>query len=90
MPVDDESWAPVARATRQALDLLGYPITPRCLPDEPDPCGGTFALHTVAHLATIKAICDHQLVHLGADFSPTTNDIYWSTRHQLDASHTTG
>lgn len=65
-PVNDESWAPVARSTREALALLGYRITARCLPDEPGHCGGGYAQHAAAHLASIKAIVDHQLQHLGA------------------------
>lgn len=64
--VDDESWAPVARSTREAMALLGYRITTRCLPDEPEHCGGSYAEHAAAHLASIKALVDHQLQHLGA------------------------
>lgn len=65
-PVDDESWAPVARSTREALALLGIRITARCLPGEPEHCGGSYAQHAAAHLASIRAVVDHQLQHLGA------------------------
>ena len=80
----DESWAPIARATREALSWLGRPIQPKRLPGEPDPCGGTFAVHAMAHLATIKAICDHQLIHLGPAFTEGAGEVYWHVRHELD------
>lgn len=79
----DESWAPVARDTREALKHMGYPIEPRCLPDEAEPCGGTFALHVAAHLATLKAIADHQLNHLGPDFDATHAEIYMHVRDEM-------
>jgi hypothetical protein len=59
-----EAWAQVARDTRDALALLGFPIEDRCLPDEPQACGGDFSEHAMTHLVTIKAVCDHQLSHL--------------------------
>jgi hypothetical protein len=61
--MSDESWKQVAGDSREALALMGYPVAPRCLPGEPDACGGTFAEHALAHMATLKAICDHQLDH---------------------------
>ena len=61
--VADSDWAAVAKSTRTALAHLGYPIMSRCLPDE-DPCGGSWAEHAAAHLATIQAVADHQLGHL--------------------------
>lgn len=60
----DEAWAPVARSAREALALLGYHIDPRCLPDEPDACGGTFTQHAVSYFGAIKAVADHQLQHI--------------------------
>ena len=78
----DQSWAEVARATRDALALLGRPITPRCLPGEPDACGASFAQHACAHLATISAIADHQLWHLGPDLGPMYDGIY-QEQHDL-------
>lgn len=56
----------MARSTREALALLGMNIAARCLPDEPDHCGGSYAQHAAAHLASIRAVVDHQLQHLGA------------------------
>ena len=84
MSAPDESWAPVARDTRAALRLLGRPIKPACLPDEPHPCGASFALHAAAHFAAIKAICDHQLAHLGPDFNTAQAEVYWGTRAELE------
>lgn len=84
MNVRDEEWEPVARSTREALRLLGYPIEPRCLPGEAAPCGATFAQHAMAHLAVIKAICDHQLMHLGARFQDGAQDIYIDHLADLD------
>jgi hypothetical protein len=73
--VDDDSWAPIARSTREALSLIGYDITPRCMPDEPQACGGTFAQHTAAHLATMRAIIEHHVSHLGPAWRPLLEDI---------------
>jgi hypothetical protein len=80
----DESWAAVARNTREALGLLGYPIESKCLPGETDPCGATFALHAAAHLAKISAICDHQMTHLGPSFTIAFDEIYAYSRAELD------
>jgi hypothetical protein len=65
----DATWAPLARSSREALSLLGYHVEDKCLPDEPAPCGGSFALHAVAQLSAIIAAADHHLAHLGADQS---------------------
>lgn len=67
IPVFDDRdlvWRDLAYASREALARLGYDISARCLPDEADPCTGTFALHVIAHLAAIKAVADHHLEHL--------------------------
>jgi hypothetical protein len=63
----DAEWEPLARSSREALALLGYAITIRCLPGEPGPCGATFAQHAAAHLATMQAVIEHHLSHLGDD-----------------------
>jgi|SRR5580700_759493 hypothetical protein len=86
-PVPDEAWAEYARASRDALASLGYGITPRCLPDEIAPCGASYAQHTTAHLATIKAVCDHQLVHLGQPFIAMHGEIYLDKRLELESDH---
>lgn len=65
----DEAWADLARASRQALALLGYRIEASCLPGETSPCGGTFAGHAAAHLGVLRAIVDHQAAHLGPDYA---------------------
>lgn len=65
MSAADTAWAPLARASREALAQLGR-ATPRCLPDEADACGGTFAEHVAAHMATLRVLIDHHLEHLGA------------------------
>lgn len=74
----DTDWAPIARSSREALRQLGYNVDPVCLPDEAKPCGGTFIQHTVAHLAAIKAVADHQLLHTGAP-AAMIDDIYQAT-----------
>lgn len=86
--IPDEAWAAVARSTREVLALLGRPIEPKCLPDEAEPCGATFAMHAMAHLASIKAICDHQLAHLGPAFNEAQGEIYWHVRAELEADCT--
>lgn len=73
--VDDSTWAPLAHSTREALALLGYDILPRCLPDEPAACGGTFAQHTAAHLATMRAVVEHHVTHLGPSWRPMLEEI---------------
>lgn len=83
----DESWAEVARDSREALALLGRATGPRCLPGEPDHgrCGGTFAQHACAHLAALKAIADHELSHLGPAWAPEIFAIYNRERGKLEA-----
>jgi hypothetical protein len=73
--VDDTTCAPLAHATREALALIGYDITVRCLPDESGACGGTFAQHTAAHLATMRAVVDHHVSHLGPAWRPMMEEI---------------
>ena len=63
----DAEWEPLARSSRDALALLGYTITVRCLPGEPDACGGTFAQHAAAHFGTMQAVIEHHLGHFGDD-----------------------
>ncbi|HLM89268.1 MAG TPA: hypothetical protein VK284_09600 [Streptosporangiaceae bacterium] len=77
-----EAWAAVARASRDALALLGYVVGPRCLPDEAEPCGGSFALHACANLAALKAVADYQLMHLGPGMNPV--QIYLEVRGELE------
>jgi hypothetical protein len=81
----DESWAEVAHESRAALASLGYSIGPRCLPDEADPCGASFAQHAAAHLATIKAVCDHQLSHLGSPYIERSGIIYGNRLTELES-----
>jgi hypothetical protein len=78
----DETWTEVARASREALALLGYSISPRCLPDEPEACGGTWAQHAIAHFATIRAIADHQLAH-GDPAGMMAWEIYTHAQEEL-------
>lgn len=82
--ISDETWAEVARASRAALALLGHEITNRCLPDEPAPCGASFALHACAHLTILKVIADHQLWHLDAPAS-MIREIYGHERGELES-----
>lgn len=74
--IPDASWAEYARAARDALARLGYGLAPRCLPGEDEECGATYAQHTVAYLAAINAVCDHQLAHLGPAYSEVEVRIY--------------
>lgn len=62
-PVADENWAPLARASREALNKLDNygRCRPCCLPGEADWCGCTFEQHAAANLATLKALTDHYL-----------------------------
>ena len=83
MSVPDEAWAEVARNSREALALLGYSIGPRCLPDEPDACGGTWAQHAAAQLGVLKAVADHQLAHLGGPYVEISGQRYWIAREEL-------
>jgi len=87
MTVRDAEWRDIARETRVILARMGHPITDLCMPDEPDPCGGTWAQHAAAHLSVIKAIADHQLTHLGPHFSDLSVKIYRHTMEELAADH---
>lgn len=83
--VDDyPKWRPVAEDTRQALELLGWGV-PRCLPGEPEACGGSFAHHALAHLATLKAIVEVRIGHLGDGSQPMVEQIYQHALAQLGA-----
>ena len=73
----DTIWRRPAERTRRALRLLGWD-GPDCLPHEPTACGGTYLLHTVAHLAAIKACADHHLAHAGPA-AGIADSIYAST-----------
>jgi hypothetical protein len=77
-------WAEVGRAARTALVQLGYPEFAHCLPDEPDACGAPAELHALAYLATLKAVADHQLAHLGAAPSVVAG-IYQQTKAELES-----
>lgn len=77
----DQQWAGMARATRAALHQLGWG-TPYCLPDEPEACGGSYAEHTAAHLAALKAVADHHLAHL-APRAQLVDEIYLRTGAEL-------
>lgn len=80
----DSSWADLARASREALAQLGYFIGPQCLPGEPDECGGSFAQHTAAHLAGLKAVADHHLAHLPVTLvAAMFGDVYSTTEADL-------
>lgn len=60
----DDAWKELAADSRQALTLLGWPITPKCLPGEPEACGATFAEHAWANLHALRAVADHHLTHV--------------------------
>lgn len=83
--MSDQAWAALARGSREALRQLGYMITPQCLPGEPDECGGTFAQHAMAQLATLKAVADHHLMHLGPAWTELHSEIYRDTRAELES-----
>lgn len=72
--MSDANWKPLAERTRQALDLLGYSV-PRCLPGEPDACGGDFAHHSLAHLAALRAVVEHRIAHLGNGSAALVEEI---------------
>lgn len=74
--IADDTWREVARGAREALELLGWGEGPRCLPDEAAPCGAGFALHAAASFATIAAICEHQLEHLGPELMDLVTPIH--------------
>jgi hypothetical protein len=92
-----ESWAVFARTSREVLGLLGYPIDSPCLPDEATPCGDTFADHSMAHMAAIKAVIDHQLNHLRPPaecvqeiYDHTTIELLENCRSDLHPAETGG
>jgi hypothetical protein len=84
-PDIDLTWKPLAESTRQALDLLGYPL-PACLPDEPEPCGGSFAEHTLAHLAALRAVVEYRITHLHLDDASLLEQIHDETLAKLRAA----
>ena len=85
----DRGWEQLARDTRQALALLGH-LVPDCLPGEPDACGGSFAEHTLAHYAALKAVIEHRIAHLGPGSEPMVEEIHHATRTVLLAEDDCG
>lgn len=84
MAEDFPKWKPVAEATREALALLGYHV-PACLPGEPEACGADFAHHTVGNLATLKAVVEDRIGHLGDGSAALVEEIYTNTLATLRA-----
>lgn len=83
-------WAEVARASREALALMNYSISTRCLPDEEKPCGGDFAQHALAHMAALTAVIDHQMTHLNAPqgmFTDIYDHIFQELQHNCGREH---
>lgn len=85
----DEAWRPVAEAARECIRLLGYPVIMlRCMPGEDlaNGCYGNIAMHTGSYLAVLRAIVDHQLVHLKP---PETEfeRVYLQAQTELDCPH---
>jgi hypothetical protein len=72
----DLKWAPVARDARAALELLGRPVADNCLPGEASPCGVDYRNHAAAYFATIMAVAEHQLGHLGPEFVCIAHEVH--------------
>jgi hypothetical protein len=77
-------WRALAVDTRAALELLGYGV-PRCLPGEPEACGGDDAEHALAHLAALAAVVDFRLGHLGPGSEPLVAMIRGRVAAELEA-----
>jgi hypothetical protein len=73
---DRAGWAEFAVQTRDCLAHLGFTIVGNCMPDETEPCGGTYREHARANLTALIAVADHQLKHAGG-LVPETYD--WAT-----------
>jgi len=86
-PRFDATWAPLARATREACSLLGWPVLARCMPGEATECGHGFAQHTVAHLATLIGIAEHTLDDLDYPDRGMVQEIISHTRSELATRH---
>lgn len=79
---DYPKWKEIAEATRRALHDLHHEV-PQCLPGEPEACGGSFAHHTLANLATLRARVDYEIEHLGEKAQPTVHQIYSNVLEML-------
>lgn len=77
-------WFEVARGARIALDVLGWGSAPRCMPGEPEECGGTIGQHAASYLAALQAVAQHQLDHMAAP-ETLVSDIYAHTLEELQA-----
>lgn len=65
----DEAWRQPAEAARECIQLLGYPVIMlRCMPGEDlaGNCPGNVAEHALSYFTVLRAIADHQLLHLSA------------------------
>lgn len=84
MADDYPKWQPVAESTRQALELLGWGM-PRCLPGEPEACGGNYAEHAAANLGVLKAVVEERITHLGPGSESLVDQVYADSVARLHA-----
>ncbi len=85
----DEAWRPTAEAARECIRLLGYPSAMTlCLPGEEASkgCDGTVAQHALSYFAVLRAIVDHQLIHLNMP-AGMFQRIYRQALADIDCAH---
>lgn len=86
-PGGERTWHAAAVKFRKALEQLDWPV-PRCLPGEPDECGGTDAEHAAGYLGALQAVVEFKIAHLhfGEHGGATIAEVvYDSTRTELAA-----
>jgi hypothetical protein len=86
MPPTEESWRKPARAARECIRILGYPMALlRCMPGEEEAgqCTGSVSEHALSYYAILKAIADHQITHMNPPL-PAYNRIYRAAEADLN------
>lgn len=85
----DEAWRPVAEAARECIGILGHPVAMlRCMPgeDQAGCCPGNVAMHALSYFAVLRAIVDHQILHLDPPPAELSR-IYLQAQSDIDCSH---
>lgn len=79
-------WRKVALSARRALDELGYQ-TPRCLPGEPEECGGGSASHAVSYFGALRAVAEDRIRHLHDDqvLQTIAENAYHAVAEEIDS-----
>lgn len=74
---EDEKDLVLAQRIRKAMEMIGYPPVPRCLPTEPEHgrCGLDAISHAKAYYAIMAGTIRHVLSHASAEEAEWLNKL---------------